>query len=132
MPQTLAQWVIAVIGTGGVGKFAWDLFTARSQNKKNNSDVTVNLVNSATGYADSLTRRIDSINARFDEFRQQVEDKEDARDERDRERDRRDRRQAQLLLDHSRWDHRVTSALRELGRPVEEAPPLFISEGNDL
>lgn len=124
MPQTLMQWVIAFFGAGGVGKFGWDIFVARSQNRRSNTKNTVELVNSATGYADSLTRRIDSINTRFDEFRKEQEDKED-------ERDRRDRQQARLLLKHSEWDHRVTNALRQLGRPVEEAPPLFISEGND-
>lgn len=124
MPQTLAQWVIAILGTGGIGKFIWDLFTARSQNRKNNSDVTVNLVNSATGYADGLTRRIDSINTRFDDFRKQQEEKDSARD-------RRDRLQARLLLDHSKWDHRMATALRQQGITVEEPPPLFIPEGNE-
>lgn len=124
MPQTLAQWAIAVFGAGGIGKFLWDIFTARSQNKKNNADVTVNLVNSATGYADGLAKRIDSINDRFDTFRKEQELKDD-------ERDRRDRLQARLLMDHSRWDHRMATALRQQGITVEEPPPLFIPERNE-
>lgn len=124
MPKTIMEWIIAVFGAGGVSKFGWDIFMARSQGRKGKTDNTVTLVNSATGYAESLTRRIDSINNRFDEFRHEQERKDDARD-------RRDRQQARLLMEHARWDHRVTVALRDLGRPVEEAPPLFISEGND-
>lgn len=125
MPKTLLEWVIAFFGAGGMGKFLWDVFNARSLNKKTNSDVTVNLVNSATGYADSLTKRIDSINTRFDDFRRQQEDKDD-------DRDRRDRLQARLLLEHSRWDHRMATTLREQGFTVEEPPPLFIPEGNEI
>lgn len=125
MPKAIMEWIIAVFGVGGVSKFGWDLFMARSQSRKTKTDNTVTLVNSATGYAASLTERIDSINNRFDEFRRDQEKKDD-------ERDRRDRQQARLLLEHSKWDHRVTNALRALGSPVEEAPPLFISEGNDL
>lgn len=125
MPQTLAQWALAVFGAGGVGKFLWDIFTAPSQRRKIDSERTVNLVNSATGYADGLTKRIDSINDRFDSFRRQQEQKDDARDARDRQ-------QARLLLDHSKWDHRMASALRDVGITVEEPPPLFIPEGNQI
>jgi hypothetical protein len=124
MPKTIMEWIIAVFGAGGVSKFGWDVFMARSQNRKGKTDNTVNLVNSSIGYADSLTRRIDSINTRFDDFRK-------VQEQRDQERERRDRQQARLLVEHSKWDHRVTIALRDLGRPVEEAPPLFIIEGND-
>jgi hypothetical protein len=124
VPQTLMQWAITLFGAGGISKFLWDAIAARSQNRKNKTDNTVTLMNSATGYVEILTKRIDSISNGFDEFRREQGRKDD-------DRDRRERQQARLLLEHSRWDHRVTNVLRDLGRPIEEAPPLFIAEGNE-
>lgn len=116
------QWVAAVLGVGGGGKFIWDIVTARSQVKRNSSESTVMLVNSAAGYADGLVKRIDSINHRFDEFRREQELKND-------EQDRRNREQDKLLVAHSRWDHEVANQLRAKGVKVTEPPPLFLPEG---
>lgn len=125
MTATIVQWVVAAFGAGGIGKFVYDVIRARSQGRVENSNATVNLVNSATVYADGLTKRIDSINTRFDDFRKEQQERDDARD-------RRDRVQAQLLLTHLRWDHRMVTELRAQGITVDEPPPLFIAEGNTL
>lgn len=116
------QWIAGILGAGGGGKFIWDIFTARSQNRKNNTESAVTLVNSAAGYADGLVKRIDSINARFDEFRREQERKNDDQERRNRQQDR-------LLMAHSRWDHQMVTQLRAKGVPVEEPPPLFLTEG---
>lgn len=122
------QWIAAVLGAGGGGKFIWDIFTARSQNRKNNTDSTVLLVNSAAGYADGLVRRIESINARFDEFRREQESKNQEQARKNEEQNRRNRAQDLLLLEHSRWDHQVVSTLKTKGITVAEPPPLFLTE----
>ena len=119
---TVMQWIAAVLGVGGGGKFIWEIFTVRSQAKKNSSESTVLLVNSATGYADSVAKQLDSLNHRFDEFRKDQEAKNDEQDRRNREQDR-------LLFAHSRWDHEVAALLRQKGVQVAEPPPLFLPEG---
>lgn len=116
------QWVIGLIGTGGLGKLLWDVITALTQRKKNTAETTVMLVNSATEYADKLDKRLDNINNKFDEFRREQE-------QRNRDNDRRWREQDRLLIQHARWDHQTVSTLRAKGIPVEEPPPLFLTEG---
>lgn len=114
------QWVVGLIGTGGLGKLLWDVtqvFTGRGKRK---AESAVMLVNSATEYADKLDKRLDSINARFDEFRHEQEQRNKANDRRWREQD-------QLLIAHARWDHQVASALRAKGARVEEPPPLWLT-----
>lgn len=118
----IVQWVIGIIGAGGFGKFAWDFVTAFTQPRKAKTDNAVNLVNSATGYADKLNDRLDRINERFDLFRREQEERNRAQEARNRAQDR-------LLLEHSRWDHRTVAQLRSKGIPVEEPPPLFLPEG---
>lgn len=117
----IMQWIAAILGAGGGGKFIWDILTARSQTRKNNTDSTVMLVNSAAGYAETLVKRIDSINQRFDEFRREQELKNDNQERRNRTQDR-------LLMAHSRWDHQMVTQLRAKGVSVEEPPPLFLTE----
>lgn len=123
--MTAIQWVVAVLGTGGIGKFLWDVVTALTQRKKNSAESAVLLVNSATGYSDKVVARLDSVTAAFDEFRKD-------QDRRNRENDLRWRQQDQILLEHSRWDHHMVAQLKAKGVKVEEPPPLFLpvaSEG---
>ena len=123
--MTAIQWVVAVLGTGGIGKFLWDVVIALTQRKKNSAESAVLLVNSATGYSDKVVARLDSVTAAFDEFRKD-------QDRRNRENDLRWRQQDQILLEHSRWDHHMVAQLKAKGVKVEEPPPLFLpvaSEG---
>lgn len=116
---TVIQWIVAAIGTGGIGKFLWDGVTAFTQRGKNKTESAVILLNSATGYSSKIEARLDSVNEKFDEFRREQE-------RRNQENDRRWRQQDQLLLAHARWDHHVVAHLKAKGVPVEEPPPLFL------
>lgn len=114
------QWLVGLIGTGGIGKLLWDLthvFTGRGKRK---AESAVMLVNSATEYADKLDKRLDSMGERFDEFRREQE-------KRNRDNDRRWRDQDRILLEHSKWDHKVVSTLRSQGVRIEEPPPLWLA-----
>ena len=121
---TVMQWVVAVVGAFGGGKFMYDIVMARSQGKKIKTDNAVTLVNSAAAYAEGLVKRIDSVGNRFDEFRREQEIK-------NAEQDRRNRAQDRLLLQHSQWDHLVVTQLKAKGISVTEPPPLFLTEGTD-
>lgn len=85
-------------------------------------------MNSATGYAEGLVKRIDALNERsdkvsaaFDAFRKEQLKRNEDQDIRNREQDR-------LLLAHSRWDHQVVSVANANGIPLEPPPPLFLHE----
>lgn len=114
------QWIVGLIGTGGLGKLLWDLTQLLTGRGKRKAESAVMLVNSATEYADKLDKRLDSINARFDEFRREQE-------KQNRVNDRRWREQDQLLIAHSRWDHQMVNTLRAKGVHVEEPPPLWLA-----
>lgn len=117
--MTPIQWVVAVLGTGGIGKFLWDVVTALTQRKRNSAESAVILLNSATGYSSRLEKRLDEVTDAFDQFRREQESH-------NRENRLRWRSQDQLLLAHSRWDHHVVTQLKAKGVPVEEPPPLFL------
>jgi hypothetical protein len=116
------QYIVALIGVGGTGKFVFDLFSARSQGKKVNTENTVMLVNSATGYADKVVERLDKVTADFEAFRREQEGRNRAQEARNRMDDR-------LKVVHSQWDNRAASEIRSLGGHIEDPPPLFLSEG---
>ena len=116
------QWVVALIGVGGVGKFVHDLFGARSQAKKGDTDNAAVLVTSATGYADKLVTRLNEVSDAFDEFRREQE-------ERNRRQEARNRQDDRLKLVHSQWDNMAASEIRSLGGHIGDPPPLFQPEG---
>lgn len=117
--MTPIQWVVAVLGTGGIGKFLWDVVSALTQRKRNQAESAVILLNSATGYSSRLEKRLDEVTESFDKFRREQEDL-------NRENRLRWRSQDQLLLEHSRWDHQMVTRLKAKGIPVDEPPPLFL------
>lgn len=114
--STVAQWAVALLGTGGVGKFAWDLFISRGKRSKDRAEGAAILVGSAAEYARGLTTRLDQIQADFDQFR--------------REQAERDRQQEALFRRHRRWDDEVRRVLQNLGHgtAVPEPPPLSLSD----
>jgi hypothetical protein len=119
----IMQWIAAILGVGGGGKFLFDVFTARSQNRKNRTDTAVTLINSAAGYADGLVKRLDDLQERSDKIDQKFDDFRRAQEARNRQQD-------ILLLEHSRWDHKVVTVANANGIPLEEPPPLFLPEWN--
>lgn len=118
----LIQWVVGVLGAGGFGKLTWDVVTAFSQSRKTKTDNAVTLINSATGYNESLIRRLDTMSDKFDDFRKE-------QNALNKENDQRWRTQERLLLAHSQWDHQMVLQLRTKGVRVEDPPPLFLPEG---
>lgn len=122
MSPIVIQWVVALIGAGGAGKFLVDIFTARSKNKKTDTENTVLLVNSATGYADKVVARLDQVIQDFDQFKNEQE-------QRNREQAARNRADDRLKIVHSQWDSRAASEIRALGGHIEDPPPLFQTEG---
>lgn len=122
MLPVIIQYLVAIIGVGGTGKFVFDIFSARSQGKKVNTENTVMLVNSATGYADKVVERLDKVTAEFEVFRRDQE-------ERNRQQSARNRLDDRLKIVHSQWDNRAASEIRQLGGHIEDPPPLFQAEG---
>ncbi len=109
--SSIASWAVAALGTGGIGKFVYDMVTARQGGKKAKAEGAVLLVDSASTYAQGLVGRLDKITDEFDEYR--------------REQQARDRRQELLFRQHAEWDDEVRRRLRTLGESVEPAPPLW-------
>jgi hypothetical protein len=124
------EWAVAVLGTGGASKFAWDLVTARSSSKKTKVDGAAVLVDSATGYADKLAERLDKINTEFDKYRKAQDAKWENQRRRDSERDRRERTQDRLNRTHSRWDDQAVRELANHGIELSAPPPLYIETGD--
>lgn len=109
--ETIASWAVAALGTGGVGKFIYDMVTARQGGKKAKAEGAVILVDSASSYAQGLVERLDRITDEFDEYR--------------REQQARNRQQEALFRRHGQWDDEVRRRLSALGEAVEPAPPLW-------
>jgi hypothetical protein len=112
MPASeVVSYVVAALGTGGIGKFAYDLITARSGGRKSKVEGSVILVDSAAKYAQGLVERIDRMDAEFEAYR--------------REQDLRSRAQEALFRAHVRWDLTVQAKLEDLGESVPDPPPLY-------
>lgn len=88
------------------------------------------LVNSATGYAEGLVKRIDALNDRADKVGDAFDAFRKEQLKRNEQQDIRNRQQDTLLLAHSRWDHQVVSVANANGIPLEPPPPLFLHEGS--
>lgn len=124
MPSTVAEWIVAIIGAGGGLKFLSDLLTARSQSRKNKTDNAVTLINSATGYAEGLVRRLDQQEADFAAFKAAQEARNRAQEARNRAEDR-------LRLAHAQWDYGVVVELRARDIQVADPPPLFLPDNEE-
>lgn len=127
--MTAIQWVVAVMGSLGGGKFLYDIFTARAINRKTlaesgktSAEGAVVLVTSATEYAAGITRQLEAMNRRFEEYRAEQERKWDERGQLDRE-------QFALFRDHQVWDDQIAGQLRDQGIKVPPPPPLYIQHG---
>lgn len=109
--ETIVSVVVAALGTGGLGKFAYDMITARSGGRRSKAEGSVILVDSATKYAQGLVDRLDRLDAEFEAYRRKQDD--------------RNRAQDRLFRAHSRWDVTVQNKLEDLGESVPDPPPLY-------
>ena len=112
--EEVAKWAVAALGTGGVGKFLYDMVSARQGGKKSKAEGAVILVDSASNYAQGLVERLDRVTDEMDEIRRTSEE--------------RNRRQDAYLRAHSRWDFEVLRLLDQHvpGVAVPEPPPLYL------
>lgn len=123
--MTPLEILVATLGTGGVGKFGWDLIKARSDSRKSKVDNTVQLVDSATVYSEKLVARVDQLTTRLDESNARMDAFRAEQDERNRAQEARNRREDRLKFQHQRWDDYVAGQLRAHNIQVPDPPPLF-------
>lgn len=108
----LVTWAAFVFGTGGAAKFALDMISSRSKNRKESAETQVTLVDSTSNYAVQLTERIAKLHHEFEAYRARTEE--------------RFRRQDAAFRRHGYWDDQVQRRLAELGEQVPDPPPLYL------
>jgi hypothetical protein len=110
--DVFAQWAVALLGVGGGGKFAYDMITARQAGRKGKTEGAVMLVDSASGFAQTLVARLDAVEREFAAYKRQDEIYR--------------RQQDRLFRQHSRWDDELVERLEDLGEHISPPPPLYI------
>lgn len=93
-----------IVGPGGLFGGGWAILSGR---KKAKADVAAQLTTSTLAWAKDMGERLDQAEQRVDV----LESKLRARDT--------------AVIKHMPWDWHVYAALKRLGEPVEEPPPLL-------
>lgn len=116
---TAAGWIVAAItGGGGLG-FLVNIITAKAKSRRDGAEGSAVLINSASSYAQQLTKDNAALRAEFDQLRRDW-------DAYQRQQQARERQQERLFRDHTRWDDTVRAKLSQMGEAVPPAPPLYI------
>lgn len=102
--MNLLNIISLIIGPGGVLTGGWAILSGR---KKAKADTAAQLTTSTLAWAEDMSERLDKATERIDV----LETKLRARDS--------------AVIKHMPWDWHVYQALKNLGQPVEEPPPLL-------
>lgn len=107
----VGTWVGIVLGSGGVGKAAYDLIKSRSESRKVNADSAEVLVRTAAESNKDLGEDLKEVRTELREVRATQ------------------RRHDDVLRVHHRWDELVVDQLRRLGGvDVPDPPPLYLPD----
>lgn len=116
---TPVGWIVAAItGGGGLG-FLVNLITAKSKSRRDGAEGSAVLINSASSYAQQLTKDNAALREEFNKLRSDFNNYRSEQEARERE-------QGRLFRDHTRWDDTVRAKLSQMGEAVPPAPPLYI------